>query len=64
MNYDFMFGCVFFVLMAQNLFMMIQNSEQTSIIDQVRGREFERFKEICELKKQIEVLEHKLSSKS
>lgn len=64
MNYDFMFGCVFFVLMLQNLFLMIANDEKTNVINDARGREFERFKEICELKKQIEVLEHKLSSKS
>jgi hypothetical protein len=64
MNYDFMFGCVFFVLMLQNLFLMISNDGKTNALNEVREKEYERYKEIYALKKQVEVLEHKLSSKS
>jgi hypothetical protein len=59
-----MFGCVFFVLMLQNLFLMISNDGKTNALNEVREKEYERYKEIYALKKQVEVLEHKLSSKS
>lgn len=64
MNYDFMFGCVFFVIMVQNLFIHFMLYEKSFVLDQMKDREFDNFKQCYDLKVKINELEHKLSSKS
>lgn len=64
MNYDFTFGCVFFVILIQNIFLYNDALHKQLVIDELRGREFKNWKETYAMKKQVEMLEHKLSSKS